>query len=392
MVDAVRLLAFNMQLIGAEPLTGPGHHSVHFFEALTALADEGAGWDLTGFVQKGGERHFSPAACRRLRLQPRTRGRVLRVLFEQLVLPFRVRRAKTDILLNPAFTGPLWGARRIVTIVPDLYFKVIPSLLDRGQRLFFSCFVPICCRLSWKVMVTSRNTASDLVKFYPSLGPKVFVVPLGSKFAALETPIAEPAAETAADPYLLLVANLTANKNPEVVLAAAVKYRSRHGGLRIVHVGRDPLGLLAAAMREHDAGEWVTLERGISDERLAALYRGALALVIPSLYEGFGMPVVEGQSLGVPIICSDRGALPEIGGEGALYFDPHDSDRLAAHVRALATDPALRRDLIARGRANAAGYDWETSARAMVRELGLAVDECAAISGLKSDCGSMDDE
>jgi glycosyltransferase involved in cell wall biosynthesis len=295
-------------------------------------------------------------------------SRARRILFEQLQLPRRLRRDGVDLLFNPAFTGPLWGARRIVTAVPDLYHQVIPEALDPGQRRFLKLMVPLCCRASWRVLTISHTSARDLVRFYPWLKDRIGVILLGSKFA--EGAAATPR-EPANPPYLLMVANLTANKNPAAVVAAVARFRREVAPMQLRHVGHDLLGQLRDAIAAADAGGWAFSEADLSDAALAARFRGAFALAIPSLYEGFGMPVLEGQSLGVPVLCSDRGALPEVAGEGALFFDPTDADALFLRLAELAGDPMLADRLVAAGHANVGRFSWEACARAFLSECDL---------------------
>ena len=114
-----------------------------------------------------------------------------------------------------------------------------------------------------------------------------------------------------------------------------------------------------------------------AEDRLAALYRGALCLCVPSFAEGFCLPVLEAQTLGCPVLCSDRSATPEIAGTGALTFDPADASALAAALRRLLHEPGLRADLIARGHANARRYDWAETARRYEGVLSEALQDAA---------------
>lgn len=365
------MLAFNLLTIGDTPLAGPSHYAVQLFEAIGDILDDGgAELELVGYVQRGGEDHFSERAKRRLRLLPKLRTRGKRVLFEQLILPFRLLADKVDILLNPAFTGPVWGAQKVVTVVHDLYFKVVPEMVDEPQRRFLSVLVPFCCRRSWKILTVSEHSARDIVRYYPDLKGKVVAIPLGSKFA-LPPAAATDVSLAKHDPYVLMVANLTANKNPAVVVEALARYRVLYESLQLVHVGFDPLWLLKSAVAAHNAETWVRSERNITDGRLASLYAGAVALVIPSFYEGFGLPVLEGQSLRVPVICSNVSALPEVAGEGALYFDPNNPEELLAHIRSLTEEEDLRQRMIAKGQVNAARFSWRRTGDQTLRHLGL---------------------
>jgi glycosyltransferase involved in cell wall biosynthesis len=146
------------------------------------------------------------------------------------------------------------------------------------------------------------------------------------------------------------------------LVAALEILRARGTALSVVHVGRDELTLLSSALTAAGLTTSVETINGLSDAELAAAYRGAQCLVVTSTYEGFCLPVVEAQALGVPVICSDIAVLREVAGEGALFVDPYDADALADQLNAVMIDPALRARLSRAGRRNAGRFSWRRAA------------------------------
>jgi glycosyltransferase involved in cell wall biosynthesis len=170
-----------------------------------------------------------------------------------------------------------------------------------------------------------------------------------------------------------------------VRLAEARAQEPRGGGRALAHLrdvpcqvvlpGRpnpyeDALRAQAAALGVQDRARFCGW---VADEDLERLYREAAVVLLPSLAEGFGLPVLEAMVRGVPVACSDRSALREVAADAALTFDPHDQRAVAAAVRTLLTDPDRRSVLVARGHARAAQYTWERTARATVASYGRAI-------------------
>ena len=165
-------------------------------------------------------------------------------------------------------------------------------------------------------------------------------------------------------PYLLSAGDLRPKKNLPILIEA---YRElRRDGLehRLILTGSDQG--IGPALREMARGEPVELTGFVPDARLDALIRGADAVVVPSLYEGFGLIVLEAMARGRPVVLARAGALPEVGGDAAAYFDGGDPVALAAAIRRIADDPAEHRRLGEAGRARAAEFTWEKAAAATV--------------------------
>lgn len=283
------------------------------------------------------------------------------MLAEQFLLPLRTRRDGVTVLFSPTFVSPLWGAPHLAVTVVDMYYRVTPELIDQFQRFYWSVMIPLSVRACDVVLAISDSVAADIRQYLPPARDKVIAIPLASR---LPPPAPEARRPIQGDgaPFILMVANLTKNKNPQVVARALAYLRDQGHRIRLVHAGKDHLGLLSGLVTEYGIEDLVEFRGKISDEDLVTLYRSCLAAVVPSFYEGFGMPAVEAQSQGAPLLSSNRGSLPEAGGDAALYFDPDDHLALAAHIKLLLEDAEIRADVIAKGYVSAARFSWAKTA------------------------------
>ncbi|MDX6664459.1 MAG: hypothetical protein QOG68_665 [Solirubrobacteraceae bacterium] len=259
-------------------------------------------------------------------------------LWEQAVLPVRARRA--DVLVNPANLAPLAFPRNVV-IIHDAAVLREPSWYSPSYVRWQRAILPRVARRALKVVTDSAFSRREL---HELLGVEAEVVPGGVDHARFV-----PGRPRTDRPYVLTVASLTARKN----LAALGETARR--------LAADGIELLAAGGgRPQFQAEDAPIRRlgHVPDDELPALYAGALAVVLPSLYEGFGLPCLEAMASGTPVVAADRGALPETCGDAALLVDPADQAAIAGAVQAAIGDATLRE----RGIAHAAGYSWERTA------------------------------
>lgn len=237
-----------------------------------------------------------------------------------------------------------------VVTVQDLSFERDPSLMSRKDRLVFRLAVPRAVRRAARVLAISERTKRDLVELYAVPEEKVVVTPLGVD------PIFR-AGDDGAGGYALFVGAVQERKDPLAALDAA-----RAAGLRLVVAGPEKDAALASELRRGGADV-----RGyVAKDELARLYRGASVLVLPSRYEGFGLPVVEAMASGTPVVAAPDDALREVAGDAALFADRAE---LGDAVRAAV---AQRERLVAAGLARARRFTWEATARrtiAVYREL-----------------------
>lgn len=360
-------VGINLLVLNALPPGGTGYHAISLFEALVEAEETGATTArVTGFATGEAVRYFSPLARRRLRLLP-TGGGVQRVLNELVRLPREAKRAGVDMVVNPAFLGAPWSGRRRALIVHDLYFRSDPLLVPVRRRLLLRMVVPLLGRASDPIFAVSGTTKTQLERHYPALGARTQVLYSGNR--AVGTAPAPPRT-LIAHPYLLMVGHLTANKLPETAVTALAELRREGRDLMLLHIGDDGGRLAPLAAAAGISADVATLGRQ-SDDVLAHHYAHCAALVIPSIREGFGLPLLEAQAHGAPVIASDCDALTEISGGAALFFPVDDPVTCAAAIRQILDFPACRDDMVERGRANAATFRWERTARELLTALGM---------------------
>ncbi len=312
--------------------------------------------ELVLYAQDGYVPTDEIVAASTVRACPRFSSVARRVLWEQARLPQQAARERLDVLFNPGYVAPLRGPVPRVVTVHDLYYARCPEAIPRVRRAYYRTFIPRSVAACAAVIAVSENTRADLDELIPASRGKTTVVYQGARSGLAHV---EPVPPGVDSPYFLMVASVTRNKNPRTVVAAVGRLRDRGVGVELCVVGPDPYGVLAEAIAAYGAAGYVHPVGEVADAELAGWYRSAVAVVNASTYEGFGLPVLEAQLLGAPVICSDAGPLPEVAGGGARFFDPRRTDQLVEAMAALHADPAERERLIQAGRVNLARFSWE---------------------------------
>jgi len=289
-----------------------------------------------------------------------------RRLWSQTRVPLALARLRPDLFFAPSHVVPFLAPGRTLTVVHDLAFERFPAAYSSAGRLYLRLTTRWAVQRCPLVLTVSEATASDLVEIYGVDRARIRVVPPG--IAAPPRVRVNPArlrqlgVET---PFVLHVGRVEARKNQEAAAAAV----ARVGGLRLVCAG--PVIDLEAAERLHRQGA-ILLGR-VDQLDLEQLFLAAEALVFPSLYEGFGFPVVEAMARGLPVVTVRSSSLPEVAGEAALYVSsPFDVGGIADAIRSVVGDEALRKRLVTAGRRQAAGFSWDATAAGVlevIREL-----------------------
>ncbi len=306
------------------------------------------------------------------------RSRAQWVLGEQTLLPVLAARDGVELMHSMASTAPLWGRFRRVVTVHDLIYARFPEahagLRDKGMRVL----VPGAVRRSHRVIADSQSTREDLVALLGVAAERIDVVPLGLGTVRRDAPLAEADVRArfglGARPVLLSLSAKRPHKNLLALLGALAQ---------IAPVDRPVLVIpgyptaheaeLRARAEALDLASDVRFPEWVSEEELEGLWSTARAFVFPSLYEGFGLPVLEAMARGVPVASSNASSLPEVAGEAALLFEPRDETAIAQALRRVIGDESLRERLRALGLARAREFTWERTARLTLDSYGRAL-------------------
>jgi glycosyltransferase involved in cell wall biosynthesis len=293
-------------------------------------------------------------------------------------------RAGVDLVHSLASTAPLWGRFRRVVTVHDLIYARFPEahagIRDLGMRVL----VPAAVRRSHRVIVDSTSTRDDLVELLNASAERIDVVPLGLGAVQRVSALGEREIRERLDLGERRVVLSLSAKRPHKNLMALI------GALARVPAEQRPLLILPGYRTDHEtqlreraaaAGvqDEVRFLSWISPEELEGIWAVAQAFVYPSLYEGFGLPVLEAMARGVPVACSNASSLPEVAGDAALLFDPHDESAIADSLQRLLSDPALCRDLRERGTARVERFTWERTARLTLESYARTLNGVSAI-------------
>jgi glycosyltransferase involved in cell wall biosynthesis len=347
-----------------EPLTGIGWYLYHLLHEIAKRDDvELLLFGDARVTDIGPRLHAEPPPnARVISFDLRGRGIISRweraataaayVLWMKLLDP--------DVMFGANYFLPrLLGAvarRRVITI-HDLTYKRFPELLQKETLDNLTRVMPREIAAADAIVCVSEATKKDLLEFYKVDPSRVHAIHSGLAIPA--TGNQQPATVPAR--YLLFVSTIEPRKNLGVLLDAFARLHERgaYDGSLVV-VGK--IGWKAERIAKRLRAAGVVHLDYLPPEQLASVYANAELFVFPSIYEGFGFPLLEAMALGVPSIAARSSSLPEVGGDAALYFDPADARELETTIERVLGDDALRADLIARGRAQAARFRWSDAA------------------------------
>jgi len=292
---------------------------------------------------------------------------------EQVQFPFLLRKYRLDLVHFPHFNAPILYGKPFVVTIHDLILFHFPTIrnttksrLTYGLKyLAYRLTIASAIRRAKTVLTVSRFTERDIVGSFPVAKGKTVVTYGGCDFGT-GTDGEGNGSESVAEhgilaPYFRYVGNAYPHKN----LGAFIPLSARFPDVRFVLVGkRDHFYRRLREEAESAGARNIVFAGFVPDSGLTELYRNAAGYVFPSLYEGFGLPPLEAMRFGTPVIAADRGSLPEILGDAAIYFDPDDPDSLADRVDSVLKDRELVAELSRKGKERAVSFSWEDMAKA----------------------------
>ncbi len=360
--------------------TGTERYSLEILRHLLAL-DEARRHEWRLYVDQPPAPGLFPQASGSLRVAVRVLPG--RRLWTHRSLAREVQAHPPDVLFVPAHVLPFrWPGRGLppgVVTVHDLGYRYFPEAHTRFQRLYLEWSTRWNAWSARRVIAVSQATAQDLVHFYRTPREKIRVIHEAPPALA---PVSEAQVREVirryglARPYALHVGTLQPRKNLARLLEAYAQLHARGPvpwDLALAGGAGWRRPRLAEQAQALGVAERVHLLGYVPDSDLPGLLCGAHFFVFPSLFEGFGLPVLEAQQMGVPVMCANNSALPEVAGDAAILVDPLDVEALADAMLRLSQDEALRQELIAKGYENVKRFSWEKAARET-----LAVLEAAA--------------
>lgn len=375
------LILLDALLVREQP-TGVGRSILELIQALAAADRE---FDFKVLVSEPdhfswllGRSNWDLVFCRGAR-----GSNLKKSWFTQFSLPRLVGRLGGDLLHSLQFVAPLTLCCPSVVTVHDLTYLRFPQTIEKGRRIYYKLLVPPSLRRAAAVLTNSQATADDVLQRFGELAGRVHPTPFGTpswvwrcldleRAGKISVVNAHP--EMDGGPYFLFVGTLEPRKNLEGLLAAynlflrdaAAAGRPVAQVPDLVLIGGRGWGdrVLRRSMKILIQRKKLRVVDFCAPEQLWTFYRGATALVFPSLHEGFGFPILEGMAAEIPVMTSAWGAMAEVAGHAALLVDPLDPVAIAAGLEQLAWNRNFRKELINKGMIRAQAFSWRRTAAA----------------------------
>lgn len=308
----------------------------------------------------------------------------------RLPLDLYINKPRPDVFFSPSHYAPRFSPVPTVISIMDLSYLYFPQMFKDSDLLQLRNWTAYSVKNAKKVLTISKSSKNDIIKSYGKSSDKVIVVHLGVKQSVSLEPKIYAMSELRtkykiSDNYVLFVGTLQPRKNIERLIEAfslIVSNDTRinsnkldknlsNSGMELVIVGKRGwlYEEILAAPKKFEIEKKVKFLENVDNEELAILYKHAKCFVLPSLYEGFGLPVLEAMQNNCPVIASNVSSLPEAGGGACLYVDPEDPSDIADKILRLVTDEKLRHVLIEKGKKQVKKFSWEKTARETLKVL-----------------------
>jgi len=296
------------------------------------------------------------------------RFRAARYLWEQSVLPFQAKKYHLDLLHSLGYVQPLYLPCPSIVTIHDLNFYNLAPYFSSVKRTALRFFITRSAKKADHILTVSEFGKSQLEEILGIPRGKVTVTYNAVKERTMGAlPFAELQQRYGIlKPYILGLSSLSPHKNMTALIKAFVLVKEAgFTELQLVLAGHPPTdkSSLDALIKQTKLQDNVLFTGYVPDEVLPSLYAHAELFVFPSLYEGFGIPVLEAFTYGTPVASSSAASLPEIAGDSAVYFDPRNVEEMAEIIIRLLQDERLRDTLVAKGKERAKEFTWEKSAR-----------------------------
>lgn len=335
---------------------------------ITAFARLDEDHEFTVYVNReSADLDITPAAnFRRVVCPVVAMRRAYRYGWEQAILPLQLRQANPDIVHSLGYVGPIASKKPQIVSVHDVNYLGHSGRRTPVGRRAFQFFVEKTVKKASHVITISQFSKREIMTHLDVPDEKVSVVYCAAReatpaAAASEAQVSEVVRNVTL-PFMMAFSSLSAHKNIGRLIAAFAKISSQvpHSLVLIGHMPEKSAEIRGELRKAGD--HRIHFTGFIPDEQVDALMRRASLFVFPSLYEGFGLPILDAQQAGVPIACSNVAALPEVAGDGAILFDPLSVDDIARKLERALLDSDLRETVVRSGRENSAMFSWDRAA------------------------------
>ena len=304
-------------------------------------------------------------------------NRFVRILREQFELPLKASKSRIDVLWSPGYTAPMRASCPQAVSILDLQYKKYPDDLTLPARIITDVLIRLAVRVCNKVLTISNFSKNEILHHTSLPASRIAVTPLaaadafGEKIAQNELQERLNRLLPRVSRYILSVSNSYPHKNLDTLVKAfgMLEKRISHHLVIVGKPRRGEEGLRVAVNKLSDSRRFIRLQ-AVPPKDLIALYKGADIFVFPSLYEGFGLPVLEAMKAGVPVVTTLMGAIPEVGGDFVVYADRPDSEWFAeTMLQVIQWDPTFRATFISAAKNWAKRFSWENTAEKTMETL-----------------------
>jgi len=354
---------------------GVGNYTYNLLRAIALLQREDHTYTLylRHPLRQGSGQAWSDSAPFESKSNPKLVSKILRApcLWTQIRLPLELWLSPQDMCFFPSPAIPLLyqPARSVITI-HDVAFLFFPDCFSPMLRRWLNVATKCGTSKAKKIIAVSESTRQDLITYYGVAPEKIIVVHHGvhEMFRPLDAENAVKTKYRIEGPYILCIGTLQKRKNiPRLLQSFSVLKHQHNIPHKLVLVGQKcpdlPENEIFSTIKELSLQEDVIWTGYIADLDMPVLLNRAELFVFPSLYEGFGMPILEAMTCGVPVACSNTSSLPEVVGEAGMMFDPYDVDSMTATIYRALTDEKLRIQLRQQGLQRAKGFSWKRCAQ-----------------------------
>lgn len=300
----------------------------------------------------------------KIRCNVSAKNKFLRTLYEQLIFPIIIKKNKIDILHSPGYVTPIFGNCIKITTIHDLQYIHYPNFFSKIKLWYWKLFIPLSVKYSDVILTVSQSSTDDILNNFNISPNKVFYTHLASRMSKIRSNGKSEILDIfhkykIEKKYLLSVASLLPHKNIDNLTKAFDRISVER---QLVLVGGND-GLIndikSKIVDKIKNLQNIIFTGYLDKSTLKSLYENADLFVLPSLFEGFGIPLLEAMSVGCPVAASDRTSIPEVVGDAAVLFNPEDVDNIVDSIEKVLLDQNLRKELIYKGYNRSTEFSWE---------------------------------